>query len=73
MGRKLSVAAVHATPVFMSKPGTIAKVIKFISDAEGWLDFLVFPETFVPGYPVGFSLHPSHMTYLFPPTPQKKC
>lgn len=52
MGRKLRVAAVHAAPVFMSKSGTIAKVIKFIEDAEGWVDFLVFPETFVPGYPV---------------------
>lgn len=64
MGRKLRVAAVHATPVFMSKSGTIAKVIKFIEDAGGWLDFLVFPETFIPGYPVGRFLSPYMWYYL---------
>lgn len=66
MGRKLRVAAVHAAPVFMSKSGTIAKVIKFIEDAEGWLDFLVFPETFVPGYPVSLIPLPTSYSLTFP-------
>ncbi|MFB7914466.1 carbon-nitrogen hydrolase family protein [Streptomyces sp. NPDC056061] len=47
-----TVAAVHAAPVFMDTEATVDKVIGFVERAgrEG-IDLLVFPETFVPGYP----------------------
>ncbi|RYP40946.1 hypothetical protein DL768_010561 [Monosporascus sp. mg162] len=46
------VAAVHAAPVFMNKDATIDKVLKCIADLGSSTDYLVFPEVFVPGYPV---------------------
>ena len=52
MAPKIKAAAVHAAPVFMNKQATLEKVASFIQEAEGSIDFLVFPETFVPGYPV---------------------
>ncbi|RYO87650.1 hypothetical protein DL764_008837 [Monosporascus ibericus] len=47
----IRVAAVHAAPVFMNKDATIDKVLKCISDRGSSVDYLVFPEVFVPGYP----------------------
>lgn len=45
-------AAVHAAPVFMNKDATIEKACAFIDEAgKRNLKLLVFPETFVPGYP----------------------
>ena len=52
MKSKITAAAVHAAPVFMDKKATLQKVATFIKEAEGKVDYLVFPETFVPGYPV---------------------
>jgi nitrilase len=50
---KFKVAAAHAAPVFMNKAATIRKTIALIEQAaEGDIKLLVFPETFVPGYPV---------------------
>lgn len=50
---KFKVAAVHAAPVFMDKAATIKKVISLIEQAaKEDIKLLVFPETFVPGYPV---------------------
>jgi hypothetical protein len=50
---KFRVAAVHAAPVFMDKAATIKKVICLIEQAaQEDVKLLVFPETFVPGYPV---------------------
>jgi len=51
MALKVRAAAVHAAPVFMDKMATLEKVADFIEKAEGSIDLLVFPETFVPGYP----------------------
>jgi predicted amidohydrolase len=50
--RRRTVAAVHAAPVFMDTEATVDKAVGFIEQAgrEG-IDLLVFPETFVPGYP----------------------
>ncbi|MFE1406129.1 carbon-nitrogen hydrolase family protein [Streptomyces sp. NPDC058770] len=50
--RKRTVAAVHAAPVFMDTEATLDKVVGLVERAgrEG-IDLLVFPETFVPGYP----------------------
>lgn len=56
MPSKIKAAAVHAAPVFMDKKATLDKVAKFIEQAEGSIDLLVFPETFVPGYPASTSL-----------------
>jgi hypothetical protein len=51
---KFMVAAAHAAPVFMNKAATIRKTIALIEQAaESDVKLLVFPETFIPGYPVG--------------------
>lgn len=50
---KFKVAAAHAAPVFMNKAATIKKAIRLIEQAAADdIKLLVFPETFVPGYPV---------------------
>ena len=50
---KFKVAAAHAAPVYMSKTATIRKTIALIEQAAGNnVKLLVFPETFIPGYPV---------------------
>ena len=56
MGTKIKVAAAHAAPVFMDKKATTSKVVSLIEQAgkEG-IKFLVFPETFIPGFPVNLS------------------
>lgn len=55
--QKLRVAAVHAAPVFMDKKATTEKVISLIEQAgRENIELLVFPETFVPGYPVSRSI-----------------
>ncbi|KAF2995709.1 hypothetical protein E8E13_004155 [Curvularia kusanoi] len=49
---KFKVAAAHAAPVFMNKAATIRKTVALIEQAaEQDIKLLVFPETFVPGYP----------------------
>jgi len=56
---KFKVAAAHAAPVFMDKGATIRKAVRLIEEAaaEG-VKLLVFPETFIPGYPVSL-VHPT--------------
>lgn len=50
---KITVAAVHAAPVYMNKEDTIKKVVGLIEKAGAEdINLLVFPEAFVPGYPV---------------------
>ncbi|KAK4495079.1 hypothetical protein PRZ48_013406 [Zasmidium cellare] len=45
-------AAVHAAPVFMDKDATIQKTIETIQNAKAQgVKLLVFPETWIPGYP----------------------
>ncbi|KIX00915.1 uncharacterized protein Z518_09980 [Rhinocladiella mackenziei CBS 650.93] len=56
--KKIKAAAVHAAPVFMNKKATLDKVASFIEAAEGSIDYLVFPETFVPGYPYFIECYP---------------
>ncbi|SPO06095.1 related to nitrilase [Cephalotrichum gorgonifer] len=49
---KFKVAAAHAAPVFMDKTATIKKVVRLIEQAAAEdIKLLVFPETFIPGYP----------------------
>ena len=65
MGRKVVAAAVHAAPVFMNKTATLNKTIDIINKAGSEsIKLLVFPETFVPGYPVSsppLSLHTAEL------------
>ena len=50
---KFKVAAAHAAPVFMDKAATLKKAVRLIEQAGAEdIKLLVFPETFVPGYPV---------------------
>jgi hypothetical protein len=50
---KFKVAAAHAAPVFMDKAATIKKTVRLIEQAAADdVKLLVFPETFIPGYPV---------------------
>ena len=50
---KFKAAAVHAAPVYMNKAATLKQVVQLINQAgEEGINLLVFPETFVPGYPV---------------------
>ena len=54
---KFKVAAVHAAPVYMDKKASLDKAVGLIKQAgEEGIKLLVFPETFVPGYPVGSSI-----------------
>lgn len=57
MGKPIIAAAVHSAPVFMDKAATLKKVVSIVENAKASksVDFLVFPETFVPGYPVRLS------------------
>ena len=49
----MRVAAVQATPAFLDREQTIAIVEDRIAEASsGGADLVVFPEVFVPGYPV---------------------
>lgn len=46
------VAAVQAAPVFMDIEGTVAKTISLIEEAaKAGAELIVFPETWIPGYP----------------------
>lgn len=50
---KFKVAAAHAAPVFMNKAATIKKTVQLIEQAAAEdVKLVVFPETFIPGYPV---------------------
>jgi hypothetical protein len=50
---KFKVAAAHAAPVYMDKAATIKKTVQLIEQAAAeQIKLLVFPETFIPGYPV---------------------
>ncbi|KAK4107744.1 carbon-nitrogen hydrolase [Canariomyces notabilis] len=56
---KFRVAAVHAAPVFMDKAATIRKVTGLIEQAAvDNIKLLVFPETFIPGYPYWIECYP---------------
>lgn len=69
---KFKVAAVHASPIFMNKSATLAKVISLIEQAASeQVRFLAFPETFVPGYPYFIECYPpiTQAPGLSPPPP----
>jgi len=49
--RELRVTAAQSTPVFLDREATIDLVVDLIGQEAGNTDLLVFPESFVPGYP----------------------
>lgn len=52
--RKYKVACVQATPVIFDIEKTVEKAISLIADAAAkGCELIVFPETFIPGYPSG--------------------
>nr|GAT55790.1 predicted protein [Mycena chlorophos] len=56
---KIRAAAVHAAPIYMDKSATTAKVVEIIQQAGSrGLVLLVFPETFIPGYPYFIECYP---------------
>lgn len=64
MARKVVAAAVHAAPVFMNKAATLKKAVEIINKASREsIELLVFPETFVPGYPVSTDTSTSQSLY----------
>ncbi len=51
--RSFKVAAVSATPVFMNREATVEKACALIDEAAGQgSELIVFPETFIPTYPM---------------------
>jgi nitrilase len=52
-GRKTRVAAVHASSLMLDKSGSVAKGCRFIEEAARLgARLVVFPESFVPGFPL---------------------
>jgi len=52
--RKFQVACVQATPVIFDLEKSLEKVIALTAEAAGLgCKLVVFPETFIPGYPAG--------------------
>lgn len=50
---KFKAAAVHSAPVYMDKTATTTKVLRWIEQAANEsVSLLVFPEAFIPGFPV---------------------
>lgn len=50
---KVKVAAINAAPVMMDKVGSVARALELIQQAaDGGADLIVFPESFIPGFPV---------------------
>jgi predicted amidohydrolase len=48
----LTVAAAHAAPAFLDRDASVEKVCQLVAmAADARIDLLVFPETFVPGFP----------------------
>ena len=53
MGGKIKVAAAHVSSVFMNAAESADKAVHWVEKAAAdGADLLVFPETFIPGFPV---------------------
>ncbi|KAH7145712.1 carbon-nitrogen hydrolase [Dactylonectria estremocensis] len=59
MGSRIRIAACHASPVFLSAKDTTGKAIGLIKQAAMQkANLVVFPETYIPAFPVWSSLRP---------------
>lgn len=66
MGEKVRVAAVQAEPVWLDIDGTTDKTLQLIAEAAaGGADFVAFPETWIPGYPVFLWSYPVYEQMAF--------
>ncbi|HEU5478758.1 MAG TPA: nitrilase-related carbon-nitrogen hydrolase, partial [Candidatus Tumulicola sp.] len=53
----IKVAAAHAAPVYMNRAATIEKALSIIDEAaRNGAELVVFPESYVPGFPVWAAL-----------------
>lgn len=53
----VKVAAAHAAPVYMDAPATVKKAVSIIDEAaRHGAELVVFPESFIPGFPVWAAL-----------------
>lgn len=53
MVQQIKVAAAHVAPVFLDAKATVKKACKIIENAgKDDIDLLVFPESFIPGFPL---------------------
>lgn len=53
MAQQVKVAAAHVAPVFLDAKATARKACEIIEDAgNDGIDLLVFPESFIPGFPL---------------------
>jgi aliphatic nitrilase len=54
---RVKVAAAHAAPIYMDAAATVDKAVSLIGEAAGQgAELVVFPESFVPGFPVWAAL-----------------
>ncbi|KAK7424066.1 hypothetical protein QQX98_000676 [Neonectria punicea] len=59
MGSQIRIAACHASPIFLSARETTNKAITFIKQAaKNGANLVVFPESFIPAFPVWSALRP---------------
>ena len=49
------IALVQAEPVMFDKKASLEKALGYIEEASGKADLIVFPELFIPGYPIGMN------------------
>lgn len=57
--QSFKVAAVHAAPVFLDRARTIEKAVGLIEEAgRQGARYVVFPESFIPGFPYWINLAP---------------
>jgi len=53
--RICKVALVQAEPVMFDKKASLEKALEYIDIASGQAELIVFPELFIPGYPIGMN------------------
>ena len=72
------IALVQAEPVMFSKSASLKKALQYICEAASQKpDLIVFPELFIPGYPVGmnfgFSMGKRSVKIVYPASALSGC